>query len=85
MTLDALRRATEDRLHQAARFERAPQSRAALDAGLQAGAWCGWLSGSGPSVAFLSAPDDASAIADALPGDGRVRIMGIDHTGVTPI
>jgi homoserine kinase len=81
----ALRRATEDRLHQTARFQRAPQSRAALEAGLQAGAWCGWLSGSGPTVAFLGAPDDAAAIAAALPGGGRARVVGIDHTGVMPI
>ena len=52
----ALRVATEDRLHQDVRFEAAPASRAALAAALDAGAWCGWLSGSGPSIAALCEP-----------------------------
>ena len=44
--------ATQDRLHQDERFLAAAASRVALTAGLDAGAWCGWLSGSGPTVAF---------------------------------
>jgi homoserine kinase len=82
---DALRRATDDRLHQTARLDRAPGSRRALESGLAAGAWCGWLSGSGPTVAFLCAPEAASTVADALPSDGRAKLLGIDHTGITLI
>src|SRR4051812_2491621 len=52
----ALRVATEDRLHQDRRLDRSPQSRAALHAFQAAGAWCAWLSGSGPTVAALCAP-----------------------------
>ena len=46
--VEALGVATADRLHQDARFAAFPPSHAALADGLAAGAWCGWLSGSGP-------------------------------------
>ena len=49
--VDALRAATEDRLHQDRRLARVPDSRVAMEAALGAGAWGAWLSGSGPSVA----------------------------------
>jgi homoserine kinase len=77
----SLRRATEDRMHQDIRFERAPQSRAALDAGLAAGAWCGWLSGSGPTIALLCAHDAADVIVAALPDGGSAKVLRIDHEG----
>jgi homoserine kinase len=79
--VDALRAATADRLHQDRRFERSPESRGALDAMLEAGAWCGWLSGSGPSVAALCSPDDATTVAAAAPPAGRARQLAIDTRG----
>ncbi|HWC68689.1 MAG TPA: hypothetical protein VG478_11520 [Acidimicrobiales bacterium] len=81
--VEALRTATEDRLHQDSRFEQAPPSRAALAAGLAAGAWCGWLSGSGPTIALFCAPGDADALAAALPADGHTKVLEIDHAGAT--
>ncbi len=81
--VESLRRATEDRLHQDIRFEAAPQSRAALDAGLAAGAWCGWLSGSGPTVAMLCPRDSAAAIAAALPEGGSAKVLRIDYAGAS--
>jgi homoserine kinase len=81
--VESLRRATEDRLHQGPRFERAPESRAALDAGLAAGAWCGWLSGSGPSVAMLCSHDSTEGIVAALPGGGSAKVLRIDHAGAS--
>jgi homoserine kinase len=81
--VDSLRCATEDRLHQDVRFQREPQSRAALDAGLAAGAWCGWLSGSGPTVAMLCAHDASGAIVAALPEGGSAKVLRIDHAGAT--
>ncbi len=78
----ALRAAAQDRLHQDLRLDRTPTSRVALDAMLSAGAWCAWLSGSGPSVAALCAPDDAAAIVNVLPSDGRGVVCDIDHEGV---
>ncbi len=78
---EALARATEDRLHQDLRFAGVPQSRAALAAGLEAGAWCGWLSGSGPSVALLTDPQAADDVAAALPAGGTARRLEIDTQG----
>ena len=77
----ALRVATEDRLHQDARLDLSPPSRAALDSLLAAEPLAAWLSGSGPTVAALVEPDDAERIAAALPADGRARILDIDLVG----
>lgn len=77
----ALRRATEDRLHQDLRLAAVPGSRAALSAMEAAGAWCAWLSGSGPTVAGLCGLDAVDAVAAALPGDGHVKTLRIDHSG----
>ncbi len=79
--VDALRTATEDRLHQDTRFAAVPQSRAALDAALEAGAWCGWLSGSGPTVATLCATEAAASIAESMPSDGHTKVLTIDTEG----
>ncbi len=81
--VDALRAATEDRLHQDRRLAAAAPARAALAAGLASGAWCGWLSGSGPTVALLCAPDDARTLAEALPADGHAKVLAVDRDGAT--
>ncbi len=79
--VDALRTATEDRLHQDVRFEASEGSRLALLHALDAGAWCGWLSGSGPSIAALCGHGQAEAVAAALPADGRASTLRIDFDG----
>jgi homoserine kinase len=79
----ALREATRDRLHQDVRLDDAPGSRAALAAALDAGAWAGWLSGSGPTVAAMCAADHAARIVAAMPADGRTKVLRIDHAGAT--
>jgi homoserine kinase len=79
--VSALRTATEDRLHQDQRFARAPGSRRALESALAAGAWCGWLSGSGPTIAALSPPDRVAPLCAALPADGRAEVLRVDHAG----
>jgi homoserine kinase len=79
----ALRDASEDRLHQRYRLADAPASAAALAAGLRAGAWCGWLSGSGPTVAFLAESGSGATLADRLPNDGDTKVVGIDTVGVS--
>ena len=78
---ELLRMATEDRLHQPDRLRAVPASAAALNAALHAGAWAAWLSGSGPTVAALCEPGRADEIATALPGDGHVKVLRIDHEG----
>lgn len=80
--VEALRSATVDRLHQDVRFGAVPGSRSALEAGLDAGAWCGWLSGSGPSVAFLAGPGCGAALADRLPPTGHTKLLAISPLGV---
>lgn len=77
----ALSAATQDRLHQDLRFSVTERSRAALESGIGAGAWCGWLSGSGPTVALLCDKSDADAICAALPPDGDAKQLRIDHEG----
>jgi homoserine kinase len=76
-----LRVATEDRLHQPTRLAAVPASAAAIEAGLAAGAWAAWLSGSGPTVAMFCEPARADALATALPVDGHAKVLRIDHQG----
>lgn len=76
-----LREATRDRIHQDIRFALAPPSKAALEAGLSAGALCGWLSGSGPTVALVCEPGTASRVAAGLPADGAARVVTVDMDG----
>lgn len=78
----ALREATQDRLHQDRRLAAVPLSRAALDAGLAAGAMCGWLSGSGPTIALMCDPSSADAVAASLSTDGEAKVVAIDQSGV---
>jgi homoserine kinase len=80
----ALRAATGDRLHQDLRFASVPASARALHQMIEAGAWCGWLSGSGPTVAALCPVDQADTIAAALDTvDGSAKVLRIDHSGAT--
>jgi homoserine kinase len=74
--------ATDDRLHQPTRLGEVPGAAAALAAGGAAGAWCGWLSGSGPTVAFLVDTGVASAVVAALPDSGHVKHLHIAGHGV---
>lgn len=79
--VDALRSATQDRIHQDHRLASAEPSRAALDAALAGGAWCSWLSGSGPTVAAMCALDDADDLAAQMPDGGHTKVLRIDHGG----
>ena len=72
---------SEDRLHQEIRLQSLPDTAAALEASVAAGAWCSWLSGSGPTAAALCEPSQAQSIADALPEGAEVSISHIDMRG----
>lgn len=76
-----LRGSTDDRLHQDARLPLVPGAAGAIEAGLSAGAWCAWLSGSGPTIAMLADPDAADVVAAALPTGGHTKVLPIDTTG----
>jgi homoserine kinase len=78
---DALRSATQDRLHQDRRLAAVGPSKVALAAALTAGAWCSWLSGSGPTVAAMCPFDDADDLAAHMPADGHTKVLRIDHGG----
>jgi homoserine kinase len=77
--------ATSDRLHQSNRFNHVPGAADSLAAGVEAGAWCGWLSGSGPTVALLCDAADAGAVVGSLPEGGpeggHCKQLGIDTLG----
>ena len=77
--------ATDDRLHQTTRLGEVPGAAPALAAGVAAGAWCGWLSGSGPTVAFLVGDDAVAAVVAALPDGGHVKHLRIAATGVRAV
>jgi homoserine kinase len=81
---DRLLQATEDRLHQPARFEIAPDS-GALAQTLRAGGYAAFLSGAGPSVAALvpvdRAHDCARRASEIAPPGWTVRILEIDTFG----
>jgi homoserine kinase len=73
--------AANDRLHQADRLPAIPGASDALVAGVDAGAWCGWLSGSGPTVGLLTDRSIAATVADALPAGGHTKVLAIDRLG----
>lgn len=73
--------ATTDRMHQEHRLPLIPGAADALAAGTAAGAWAGWLSGSGPTVGFMCAAVDADNVAASLPTGGHVKILSIDTVG----
>ena len=77
----ALRSATQDRLHQDLRLAAVEPSKEALRAALDAGAWCSWLSGSGPTVAAMCPFDDADELAACMPSEGHTKVLRIDHGG----
>ena len=77
----ALRTATQDRLHQDRRLASAEPSKVAMRLALEAGAWCSWLSGSGPTVAAMCLYDDADELAARMPSDGHTKVLRIDHGG----
>jgi len=70
-----------DRLHQMMRLPGVPGAPEALDAGVAAGAWAGWLSGSGPTVGFMCTSENAKTIAAALPAGGHTKLLKIDTLG----
>ncbi|HVE99095.1 MAG TPA: 4-(cytidine 5'-diphospho)-2-C-methyl-D-erythritol kinase [Mycobacteriales bacterium] len=65
---------------QRAAFRLRPTLRRTLDAGMEAGALGGVVSGSGPTCAFLVASgDDAVSLAAALSGAGVCRAVRVAH------
>jgi homoserine kinase len=61
-----LRGAVTDFMHEPYRLPRIPGGRAAIDAGIAAGALTGWLSGSGSSVLTVCSPETVEAVRAAM-------------------
>lgn len=78
---DLLAGSTADRLHQADRLAAVPGATEAIECGIAAGAWCGWLSGSGPTVGLLCEGKVTSDVSAALPANGHTKILTIDTVG----
>ncbi len=76
-----LAQATQDRLHQPERLAAAPNSLAALETALEAGAHAAWLSGSGPTVAIVADPSLADAVVEAMPAGGECLRLELDLAG----
>jgi homoserine kinase len=84
-----LRGAVHDGMHEPYRLPRIPGGRAAIDGGVAAGAFTGWLSGSGSTVLCVAAPDSAEAVASAMKnafqqaGVGcQARLLHADNAGL---
>ena len=73
--------ATDDRLHQTVRLADLPSAAEALEEGVAAGAWCAWLSGSGPTLAFLADSDLVDTVTAALPDTGHLKHLRIAERG----
>ena len=73
--------AMADRIHQSVRLAAVPDADIALSAGVGHGAWCGWLSGSGPTVAFLCPADMVPSVIAALPTTGHTKTRRIAPLG----
>lgn len=78
---DLLRGAADDRLHQAERIPAVAGAADAIEAGVASGAWCAWLSGSGPTVGMLCNSAIAAEVAASLPVSGHTKVLGIDTAG----
>jgi homoserine kinase len=86
---EKLRNASGDFIHEPYRLPQIPGGSAAIAAGVSAGAWTGWLSGSGSSVLCVSERARAGAVFEAMKSafakasmacDGR--ILSADNRGL---
>ncbi len=86
----SLRHATGDFIHEPYRLPRIAGASEAIAAGIGAGAWTGWLSGSGSSVLCVCEKQRAEQVfaamlaafaAAGMPGEGR--ILFADNAGLT--
>ena len=86
---EKLRHAGGDFMHEPYRLPKIPGAREAIEAANGAGAYIGWLSGSGSSVLAVTTKDRAEAVATAMRGalskqsvEGDTRILRADNEGL---
>lgn len=86
---EKLRPAVRDFFHEPYRLPHIPGGRAAIEAGVGAGALTGWLSGSGSSVLCVSLATAATAVATAMQAafgrekiSSETRVLLADNAGL---
>jgi homoserine kinase len=86
---ERLRHAVSDYMHEPYRLPRIPGGRAAIEAGVAAGAYTGWLSGSGSTVLCVATRPAASAVAAAMQAafasaglTSTSRVLAADNVGL---
>ena len=86
---DRLRSAVTDYMHEPYRLPKIPGGRAAIEAGIAAGAYTGWLSGSGSTVLCVAPRAMADAVAAAMQAAFGVaglrstaRVLAADNAGL---
>jgi homoserine kinase len=84
-----LRGAVQDFFHEPYRLPKIPGARAAIEAGITAGALTGWLSGSGSSVLCVCATAEAETVAAAMREafttvemPSEARLLAADNDGL---
>ncbi|HTQ29954.1 MAG TPA: homoserine kinase [Opitutaceae bacterium] len=89
LNYEKLRPAVSDFFHEPYRLPLIPGGRAAIEAGVAAGAITGWLSGSGSSVVCPSMAEPAAAVAKAMEAAFarenvacETRVLHADNTGL---
>ncbi len=86
---ERLRHAVNDYMHEPYRLPRIPGGRAAITAGVAAGAYTGWLSGSGSTVLCVAPLSVAQAVAAGMQAafaeaglTSTARVLAADNTGL---
>ncbi len=84
---DLLRGTMRDHLHEPYRLAVNPYLRAAVEAGVSAGALGGYLSGSGSAIACVSLknPEAVATAMRAVAPDAKTLILHADNTGITVV
>ena len=87
---DSLRHCRVDYLHEPYRLKSIPNGRNAIEAGIEAGAMTGWLSGSGSSVLCLATKSKGEAVRMAMEAgfrrlstDYNSFVLAADNAGLT--
>jgi homoserine kinase len=86
---ERLRHGVTDFMHEPYRLPRIPGGRAAIAAGVTAGAYTGWLSGSGSTVLCVAPRVSAEVVATAMQAaftaagvKSTARVLSADNTGL---
>ncbi|CAM2793996.1 homoserine kinase [Rariglobus hedericola] len=87
---ERLRHSVTDYMHEPYRLPRIPGGRSAITAGVAAGAYTGWLSGSGSTVLCVAPKSVAGEVARAMQAafteaglTSTARVLSADNTGLT--